>query len=153
MNPGPKTLPSCLYMLSSRFKSRVRFSPGTGDVRTPARLISLIAPRASTISQPAESTPRIRPYRLGPVGRHRQLTLLVRSYNRLRLYLFPPFLRADRNSACNIKLQYPRRIRFAPLSIVCVDSTTKVVALQSSRRRLRAISRLDSFSLRAARLS
>jgi hypothetical protein len=30
LNPGPKILPLCLYMLSSRISSRIRFSPGTG---------------------------------------------------------------------------------------------------------------------------
>ena len=30
LNPGPKTLPSCLYMRSSGIRSRIRFSPGTG---------------------------------------------------------------------------------------------------------------------------
>ena len=65
-------------------------------------------------------------------GTAQQLTLPVRSYNRLRLYLIPPFLRADRNSACNIKLQYPRRIRFAPLLVVsCV---LKEVAVPVSHR-------------------
>ncbi len=40
---------------------------------------------------------------------------LLRSYNRLRLYLGSTILRVDRISACNDELTHPRRIRFAPL--------------------------------------
>lgn len=73
MNPGPKILPLCLYMLSSGVGSRVRLSPGTGILERQPEEISLSAPQACTNNQPVESTPRIRSYRRRPVERHSSL--------------------------------------------------------------------------------
>jgi len=115
-NPGPEILPSRLYMLSSRFWSCTRLSPGTWDCQVPACLKS--RRRDNRLILPA--SPRSR--RLHPALRARagktarQVMLPLRSYNRLRLYLrLHLFYELTEHSACNVELTYPRRIRFTPI--------------------------------------
>ena len=56
LNPGPKILPSRIYMLSSRFKSRKRLSPGTWDCLCQPAEVSSTRRQARLVDQPEEST-------------------------------------------------------------------------------------------------
>ena len=69
MNPGPKILPFCLYMLSSGQKSRVCGSPETRIGKHQPEKISLSVPQARAGNQPVKSTLRVQPYRRGLVER------------------------------------------------------------------------------------
>ncbi len=115
-NPGPEILPSRIYMLSSRFKSRLKLSPGTGDCLRPACLDSRLACNRHTGKTSPKSrrfTPALRA-RTGKAAK--QTMLLLRDYNRQRLYLkFHQVYELIEHSACNDELLYPRRIRFTPI--------------------------------------
>jgi hypothetical protein len=83
-NPRPKILPSRIYMLSSGIGSRAVSHPEPG-YSTPACFISSAATGAPD-NQPVEvDAPN--PATGEDRGTAQQLKLLLRSYNRLRLYL------------------------------------------------------------------
>jgi len=148
LNPGPKILPSRLYMLSSRFRSRTRLSPGTGDCQVPACLKSRRSGNRHT--QPASPKSRrfTPPLRARSGEAAKQTMLPLRNYNRQRLYLrFHQVYELTEHSACNVELTYPRRIRFTPMLLF------SEAVLQSFLRNARCRSRLDCFSFKAARLS
>ena len=73
LNPRPEILPSRIYMLSSRFRSRIRLSPGTGDCQMPACL-SLVNRVTGTPGWPARRVDAsLRPYGRGPGKRQSRL--------------------------------------------------------------------------------
>ncbi len=92
MNPRPKILPFCIYMLSSGLKSRICFSPGTEMFRCQPKK-DLACQALSTLDQPACRVDAPNPAPQARAGGTAQqvIKLLMRSYNRLRLYLIPPF--------------------------------------------------------------
>ncbi len=116
LNPRPEILPSRLYMLSSRFESHTRLSPGTWDCQVPACLKSHRSDNRHI--QPASpKSRRLHPALRARAGKTARQTMLpLRNYNRLRLYLrFHLFYELTEHSACNVELLYPRRIRFTPM--------------------------------------
>ena len=116
LNPRPEILPSRIYMLSSRFKSRIRLSSGTGDCQMPACL-SLVNRVTGNTRLTSPKSRRFAPALRARAGEAAKQTMLpLRNYNRQRLYLrFHQVYELTEHSACNVELTYPRRIRFTPI--------------------------------------
>ncbi len=86
MNPGPEILPLCLYMLSFGIKSHIRGSPETGITGCQSDKSRYLRLRPAPVTSPRVDAP-IPAMQAEAGGTAQQLTLPVRSYNRLRLYL------------------------------------------------------------------
>jgi hypothetical protein len=113
LNPGPKILPSRIYMLSSELNPTFNAHP---EQRLLNALLLYLVVRPQAFPTTSLKSRRFTPALQARAGKAaQQLTLPVRNYNRLRLYLrFRLFYELTEGSACNGKLTYPRRIRFTP---------------------------------------
>ena len=85
-----------------------------------ARWFLLTLPQALRVGYPASRRP-CRARRKCPVGRWPKRP--ERSYNRLRLYLFPAIFTSRQELGMQPEFHYPRRSRFAPLSQTVVWSS------------------------------
>jgi hypothetical protein len=114
LNPGPKILPSRLYMLSSGLNPAFSSHP---KQRLLNALLLCLTVRPQAFLTASLKSRRFTPALQARAGKAaQQLTLPVRNYNRLRLYLrFRLFYELTEGSACNGELAYPRRIRFTPI--------------------------------------
>ena len=119
LNPRPEILPSRIYMLSSRFGSRIRLSPGTWGLPN-ASLLKSRQPSDRHTRLTSPNSRRFTPLLRARSGEAAKQTMLpLRNYNRQRLYLrFHQVYELTEHSACNVELSYLRRIRFTPIFFV-----------------------------------
>ncbi len=130
MNPGPKILPSRIYMLSSELNPASSSHP---EQRLLNALLLCLAAGPQAFPTASLKSRRFTPALQARAGKAaQQVKLPVRSYNRLRLYLrFRLFYELTEGSACNGELAYPRRIRFTPIIFILIHCAAASAAFHA----------------------
>jgi len=129
-NPGPGIFHDDVYMRISRFKVSLSGPPGSGMPFESQLRLDFAARTLST--QARLSCFSRRPSGPGRSGICRTLAGVKRperSYNRLRLCFFLPFLRACRNLGMQPALQLPPSNPFRPLSLAFLMCSVYVCKL------------------------